>query len=130
MRSLMLIAAASLVLSGCGAMTNAAAGIAGLPASPAAVCDRSTMDESGGQLVELGYRLFRTAGELGVDTGVIKGARATQVRKLDMTLFTATVAVQTAYKTCNAGDYAAAIVYAKSLLAQGDAVLSKKGEQP
>lgn len=128
MRSLILIAAASLALTGCGAMTNAAAGVAGLPSSPAAICDKSTLDESGGQLVELGYRLFRTAGELGVDTGAIKGARATQVRVLDNKLFDATVAVQTAYKTCNAGDYAAAIVYARELLKQGDAVLAKKGE--
>ncbi len=130
MRSFILIAAAaaSLALAGCGAMTNAAAGAVGLPASPAAVCDRTGWDESGGQLVELGYRLFRTGGEALVDAGKIKGARATQVRALDMKLFDATVLVQTAYKTCNAADYAVAIVYAKSLLKQGDAVLSKKGE--
>lgn len=119
MRALILIAAAGLALSGCSALGT------GIPSSPSAVCDKSTLDETGGQLVELGYRLFRTAGELAVDSGKLKGAAATRVRVLDNQLFAATQAVQSAYATCNASSYAAAIEQAKALLANANAALPK-----
>ncbi len=124
MRSLILLATASLALSACSVADGAAVAV-GLPANPAAVCDRSTMDESGGQLVELGYRLFRTAGELAVDAGRVKGAAATKVRALDDQLFAATQAVQNAYATCNATSYADAIERAKAVLRSADAALPK-----
>ncbi len=122
MRALILIA--SLVLSACS-VPDAAAHIGGLPSSPSVVCDKSTLDETGGQLVELGYRLFVTAGELGVETGKIKGAAATRVRALDDKLFAATQAVQNAYATCNAASYAAAIENAKAVLTSANAALPK-----
>lgn len=124
MRSIILIAAASLAfaLPACS-VADTAAGVAGLPSSPSAVCDRSTLDETGGQLVELGYRLFRTAGELAVDTGKVKGAAATRIRALDNQLYAATVTVQNAYASCNAASYADAIEKAKAVLASANAAL-------
>lgn len=118
MRKLLLLAAASLALSACSTIGT-------IPPSPSEVCDKTTMDETGGQLVELGYRLFRTAGELGVDAGKIKGPLATRIRALDNQLFAATQAVQNAYATCNAADYAEAIERAKAALASANAALPK-----
>jgi hypothetical protein len=119
---LLLVAAASLVLPSCS-VADAAAGVAGLPSSPSQVCDRTGWDETGGQLVELGYQLFRTAGELGVDLGKIKGPTATRVRALDSQLFALTQAVQNAYAACNAASYKEAIEKAKAALAAGNAAL-------
>lgn len=119
MRSILLLSAACLTLT-----LPACVGTV-LPASPSAVCDRTTMDESGGQLVELGYRLFRTAGEIGVDAGKIKGPVATRVAKADNRIFAATQAVQSAYAACNAVDYAEAIAKAKAALSSGNDALPK-----
>lgn len=99
--------------------------IGAVPASPSAVCDRTGWDERAGTAIELGYKLFRTAGELGVDLGRIKGATATRIRALDNQLFAATQAAQSAYATCNAASYSAAIAEATRLLAEANAALPK-----
>jgi hypothetical protein len=125
MRGILLIAAMSLALPACS-VADTAAQVAGLPASPSVVCDKTTMDERGGQLVELGYKLFRTAGELAVDTGKLHGAAATRVRELDNQLFAATKAVQNAYATCNAASYKAAIQNANNVLTDAQAALASK----
>lgn len=84
------------------------------------------MDEKAGTAVELGYKLFRTAGELAVDLGRVKGATATRIRALDNQLFAATQAVQNAYATCNASSYAAALTKANDALAAANAALPTK----
>lgn len=122
MRGFPLIGVAALALASCS-VADTAAHVGGLPSSPSAVCDKSTMDETGGQLVELGYKLFRTAGELAVDTGKLHGAAATRVAELDSQLFSATQAVQQAYATCNAASYASAIDHAKAVLTNANAAL-------
>lgn len=127
MRSLILIAAASLAfaLPACSVADTAAA-VAGLPSSPAAVCDRSTMDEQAGTAVELGYKLFRTGVELATDLGSIKGQRAVYFANLDNQLFAGTQAVQQAYAACNAASYKAALDHANSLLKTAQAALAAK----
>jgi hypothetical protein len=119
---MILIAAASLALAGC-ATDSVGGALSSIPASPSVVCDRTTIDEQAGTAVELGYALFRTAGELAVDTGKLKGAAATKVRALDNQLFAATVAVQNAYATCNAASYKAAIASANAALKSANAAL-------
>lgn len=129
MRKLILIAAAlAFALPACSAagIADAGAAVVGLPASPAAVCDRSTLDEQAGTAVELGYKLFRTGTELGVDLGVIKGQRATYFANLDNQIFTGTQAVQQAYAACNAASYKAAIANANALLKTAQAALAAK----
>lgn len=113
-----ILCVAALCLSAC----------ATVPSSPSQICDRTGWDEAGGQVIELGYKLFRTAGEFGVDAGKIKGTTATRVKAVDNQLYAATEAVQYAYATCNAAGYAQALENAKQALAAGDAAL--KGEQP
>lgn len=115
-------ALAALALCSCSVADTAAA-VGGLPSSPSVVCDKSTMDEQSGTAVELGYALFRTAGELAVDTGKLHGAAATRVKALDNQLFAATQAVQSAYATCNAASYKAAIDSANAALKAANAAL-------
>lgn len=115
------IALAALCLASCTT-------VPAIPSSPSEICDRTGWDETGGQIVEISYKLFRTAGEFGVDAGKIKGERATYVRALDNQLFGLTQAVQSAYFACNATGYAEALAKAKQALATGDAAL--KGELP
>jgi hypothetical protein len=124
-KTLFIIAALSLALPSCS-VADTAAHVAGLPSSPAAICDKSTMDEQGATAVELGYKLFRTGTELAVDLKIIKGPRAVYFAKLDNQLFAATQAVQTAYGTCNAASYKEALANANALLKTAQAALAAK----
>lgn len=131
MRSILLIAAAAcfaFALPACSVASAADAGAAviGLPSSPAAVCDRSTLDEQAGTAVELGYKLFRTGVELATDMGTIKGQRAVYFANLDNQIFTGTQAVQQAYATCNAASYKSALAHANDLLKTAQAALAAR----
>lgn len=101
-----------LFLTGCAAVSA----LSSLPASPAAVCDRTLLDEQAGTGVELGYKAWRVGMELAVDSGKLHGAAATKIAKIDNQLYAGTVAVQTAYSTCNAASYRQAISKAQATL--------------
>lgn len=116
------LAAMALALPAC-----ATPGGSPIPGSPSQVCDKSTLDERGGTAVELGYKAFRIAMELAVDSGQLKGQAAANVAALDNQLFSATQAVQSAYASCNAASYGEAIDKANAALAAATAALPKKG---
>lgn len=101
MRRILLVAAA-LSLSSCATVTPA------LNTSPVAYAQRTAVDEQVAVGVELGYKAFRTALELGVDTGALKGARAAAAASADQRAYTAVQVFRQAYKTANASDLLAA----------------------
>jgi hypothetical protein len=87
------------------------------PASPAAVANTTTLDEQAALGVELAYKAARTAVEVGVDAGLIKGTRATQFAELDNKAFNAVVIVRRAYRAGNATDYATGLSQARLAVA-------------
>lgn len=83
-------------------------------AGPGPVAEATALDEKVAVSVELAYRAARVAMETGVDAGLIKGARATQVAGLDNRAYAAVLAVRAAYKAGNAASYATAAVEAQT----------------
>lgn len=128
MKRQLLIAAAffALPLAACDTLSNVAAGGAGLPSSPVEVCDASQLDENVGIAVETAYKAWRIALELGVDTGLVKGALAAKLAALDNTAYGLTVATQSAYKACNAAGYATAATQANAAITQAIAALRNR----
>ena len=108
-----LILAAALSLSSCQPAT-----LVGLPASPQAAADRTTLDEQALQLVELSYKAARIAVEIYVDSGQCTGACATRFRDLNRRAYAAVLAARTAYRAGNATGYLAALREARSLADQ------------
>lgn len=80
------------------------------PTSPAEIAPNSVLDEQAVIAVQLAYKTWRLAVESGVQTGLIKGARATQVRELDARLYAALQATESAYEARNAASFEAAVV--------------------
>lgn len=112
---------AALVLSACTpsgiASTGAtAADVAGVPA-PVTVADKTLLDEKALTGIELAYKAARIAVELGVDTGVIKGATATRFAALDNQAFLAVTTARSAYRTGNAPSYRTALSEAQAAIA-------------
>lgn len=96
------------------------------PPVPASVANSTLLDEQVGQGVELAYAAFRSALELAVDTGRLKGTAASRAAELDNRAYAAVNAVRAAYRTGNATSYAAAARDAR--LAITDALMSIKGK--
>ncbi len=125
----LLIATMLLALSACGGLappTTAgaistagatAADAVGVPA-PVTVADKTTLDESLGRGANLAYKAARTACEIAVDAGVIKGATATRFRVLNRQAYAAVQAVDRAYATGNARSYREAVDQAQALAGQ------------
>lgn len=114
MKRMILAVCAALALSGCAALGNLAGG---LPPSPAAAADQTTLDEQALLAVELAYKAARTAAELAVDAGVLKGEAATRVAVLDNQAFLAVTLARSAYKTGNAQSYKDALGEAQKAVA-------------
>lgn len=89
---------------------------AGAPA-PASVADKSVLDEQALTAIELAYKLARTAGELAVDAGLIKGERARQLITLDNQAYLAVTVARSAYSTANASSYRDALDSANAAVA-------------
>lgn len=101
----------SLALASC----TGSAGLGALP-PPAAIAERTVADEQAGQGAELAYKAFRTALEIAVDTGFLKGAAATRAAELDRRAFAALKVARKAYTTANSGDYLQAVKNARSAI--------------
>ncbi len=99
-----------------------AADVANVP-PPVTYADKTILDEKGGIAVELAYQAWRTAVEIAVDTGFLKGAKAARVAEIDRRAYAATLAVQAAYRAGNAARYTAAVTEAKAAIEAGLAVL-------
>jgi hypothetical protein len=100
--------ALALGLTGCATTT--------VPVAPVEVADRVGLDEQGALSAELAYKAARTAVELGVDAGVIRGERATQIAALDRKAYSALTAVRAAYRAGNAASYSAALTEARTAI--------------
>lgn len=103
-----------LLLCALSACITPGGGISSLPASPAAAADQTVLDEQAMLAVELAYKAARTAAELAVDSGVLKGEAAARVAELDNTAFRAVALVRAAYGAGNAASYGAALTEARA----------------
>lgn len=111
MRKLFLAAALPLALAGCGLST-----LGNVPTSPGQVADRTVLDEQGALGVELAYKAFRTALEVAVDAGLLRGERATQAAALDNRAYAAVQAARAAYRAGNAANYQRAVTEARAAI--------------
>lgn len=88
----------------------------GLPDTPAAAATTTTLDERAAIGVELAYAAERTALELAVDSGVLKGDKAAKAASLDRRAWAAVQAVRAAYRAGNASSYSTALEEAEAAI--------------
>lgn len=115
-----LLLALSLSLAACGPVTT----VGSIPA-PSEFAGRTAVDEQVAVGVEQGYKAFRLALELGVDTGVIKGDRAVKARAANTTAYNSVLVMRQAYSTANSEDFLAAARSANMTIAR--AIATVKG---
>lgn len=116
MRLIFALAAASLAACTPGALSQAV----GIP-TPIEYAERTAVDEQVGVGIENGYKAFRTAMELAVDTGFLKGARAATVQRANRCAYAAVMVYRQAYQTANKADLLAAARSANIAIAQATA---------
>lgn len=114
MLRLLILSIIALLISGCAGIGGLAAGI---PPSPVAAADQTTLDERGAIAVEIAYQAASRAVEALTDAGLIKGPTATRVAEVDRKAFAAVQAARTAYDASNAASYAEALREARSEIA-------------
>ena len=119
-----LILALTLLLGACATtppidLLPAAATVAdrALP-GPSTIADRTAADEQASIGVELSYKAFRTALEIGTDAGAFKGKRALVVAEIDDRVFAAVKAVRSAYRTANSPTFLASAEEARTTIEQ------------
>jgi len=132
---LALVAACSLSLAACemGA-TRPATGVPvpigqvattadalGVPA-PAAAANSTVLDEALALKVEAAYKASRSAMELAVDSGRLRGANATTAAAIDNRIYAGVQATRAAYRAGNADRYTTAA--AEALNAVGDLLIA------
>jgi|GEM_PF-7100749 len=85
------------------AAANIAASVADAAGAPAPVslADRSVRDEQALLALELAYKLARTAGEMGLDAGVIRGQRARDLAALDNRAYLSVTLARSLYTAGN-----------------------------
>jgi hypothetical protein len=117
--SIVLSASIVLSLSGCAGfgslMTN----------GPVAAANQTVLDEQGAIGVELAYKAARTAMEIAVDSGFIKGQDAVRAAELDNKAFVAVTGVRAAYRAGNASNYGVALAEGRAAVS---AMLSSLGK--
>lgn len=121
-----LLAAIALSLSACVTAGPVGSTTPTSVLAPVTYADRTAVDEQVGVGIELGYKAFRTALELGVDTGVIKGANAVRAKAADATAYRAVQVFRQAYDTANASDLLLAARSANIAIAQALATIKGK----
>lgn len=117
-----LIAIAALSLSGC--TVAQASGVLGIP-TPVEYSARTAVDEQVAMGIDNAYKAFRLTAELGVDTGLIKGERATSIRRANRCAYQAVRIFREAYQTANSADLLAAARSANIAIEQ--AIATAKG---
>jgi hypothetical protein len=88
---------------------TACANLPTIPTSPGQVADSTKLDEQTAVTAHLAYKSWRLAVETSVNAGLIKGQLAAHVAQLDNQLYSALQAVDAAYASGNATNYAAAV---------------------
>lgn len=112
----------ALLLASCGGVQtaiNSAATVADAAGAPAPVTidDKTTLDETALLRLERLYKAARTAVEMAVDAGVIRGALATRIAAADTFAFSKLRLARAAYDTGNAASYAQALREAEPAIA-------------
>jgi hypothetical protein len=77
-----------------------------IPTSPGQVANSTKLDEQAAVTAHLAYKSWRLAVETSVNAGLIKGQLAAHVAQLDNQLYSALQAVDAAYASGNATNYA------------------------
>jgi chemotaxis regulatin CheY-phosphate phosphatase CheZ len=101
----LLIPVLALSLSGCAGL----GGLMSAPPAPSAIAGHTVADEQVMKSAELLYKTWRTAAELGVDAGVIKGDRAAKIADLDNRFYAVLKTARAAYRAFNSTDLLRAI---------------------
>ncbi len=101
-------------LSGCAGMLN---GIGGVPPSPAAVADRTVLDEQAALSVELAYQASSVVIRAAASVGALRGESASRVAEIDRKAYRAVLAARAAYDAGNAVNYGAAVATARAEVA-------------
>lgn len=94
-----------------------------IPDSPAEVSNSTVLDEKGAIGAELAYEAFRSAVEIGVDAGLIKGPAATKLAAIDNKAYKALQTARSAYRAGNATNYASALLEARTAISEGIALV-------
>lgn len=105
-----------------------AGGCATIPTGTAQLADQTKVDEQLAIGANLGYKAFRLAVETGVQSGFIKGTLATKVADVDSRLFGLIQTIDSAYKSGNSQSLAGAVAAFNTTLAQGNALITGKGQ--
>lgn len=103
---------AALALSGC-TIPGLSFAPSALPQAPVVAANQTVLDEQAALSVELAYKAARTAIEIAVDAGAIKGERARKLADLDNRAYAAVGIVRRAYRAGNATDYATGLSQAR-----------------
>lgn len=127
MRKLILavaLATGTLPLAGCGALLPM---LTGMPAasSPAAVANRTTLDETALRLAETAYAAERTALDIGADAGLLTGSNAAKAAALDNKAYAALGLARRAYSAANAADFADAVSQLRDAVTGAVALVKK-----
>lgn len=119
----LIVVAFALALAACAITPKAAVSTAaraadtiGAPA-PANLADQTTLDEGALLRLERIYKAIRTAAEMAVDTGMIRGAMATRIADADNFAFGKLRLARAAYDTGNAASYTQALREAEPAIA-------------
>jgi hypothetical protein len=94
MKRLLLIPALALSLGGCATLQRAVT-------APTTIAAHTAADEEALKRCETTYKLTRTLMEIGVDSGLVKGAIAPRVAKYDTELYGALLVCRTTYRLFN-----------------------------
>ncbi len=113
---------ALLALSGCAGLAPL---LLGAPASPAAVANKTTLDETALRLAETAYAAERTAIDTAADAGLLTGQNAAKAASLDNKAYAALGLARRAYSAANAADYADAISQLRDAVTGAVALIKK-----
>jgi hypothetical protein len=107
-----------LKFAACAALALSLPGCAGLGAlmtgGPVSAANQTVLDEQAAISLELAYKAARTALEIAVDSGFLKGDNAAKAAALDNQAFAAVTGVRAAYKAGNASNYGVAMAEARA----------------
>lgn len=108
MKRLLICAALALSLPGCAGLGALMTG------GPVTAANQTVIDEQGAIGVELAYKAARTALEIAVDSGLLKGERAARAADLDNQAFAAVTGVRAAYRAGNSSNYGVALAESRA----------------
>jgi hypothetical protein len=117
-----LVCLIAVALAACGVVPP---GSTTLP-PPSEIANTTVLDEKAAIAIETGYKAFRTAVEIAVDSGQLKGEKAARVAVIDNKINAAVIRVEQAYRAANSSSYTAAVLEAKSLVEEGIAIMRSR----